>query len=298
MKKMVENNFAGLHLPKVFVVIVNSNGKEFLLKTLTELFCLNYSNFEVVLVDNNSKDGSLEELRRSFSKVTIIKNSSNIGIYAGMNIGIKYVLERGAKYILLLRHNAVGFKQSLPALVAEMEKNQEIGLSSPVVSENDNNNIFLGGKVNWLKMKLVPSVTSKKENYLDSDYLVSGAVLVRAEVFRKAGLLNEKYPTFYGEADLSFKAKKQGYKLLICQNLPAVCLEESQSTNSDEKYLLILSTLAFFKSNTPVYLIPWVTAFFIFSFLKNWIELKFFKQANAINIQRAYLDFYRNEGIF
>lgn len=295
---MAENFSEASRLPKIFIIIVNFNGKEFLLKTLSELFCLNYSNFEVVLVDNNSNDGSLEEVRRSFSKTTLIKNSNNIGVYAGMNVGIKYALERGAKYILLLRHNAFGFKQSLADLVAEMEKNQEIGLGSPVVSKSDNGERFLGGKVNWLKMKLVPSVPLKKENYLDSDYLVSGAVLVRVEVFRKTGLLNENYPTFYGETDLSFKAKAQGYKLLICSNLPVVRLGKSQNTTSDEKYLLVLSTLIFFKSNTSTYLIPWAIAFFAVSFLKNWIALKFFKKETAINIQRAYLDFYRNEGIF
>lgn len=298
MKKMVENNPAELSLPKVSIIIVNHNKREFLLRTLAELFRLNYSNFEIVLVDNASMDGSSEEVKRSFSKTILIKNSKNIGIYAGMNIGIKYALERGAKYILLLSHDAGGIRQALPVLVDEMEKNSEIGLSSPVISKTGVKKLLLGGKVNWLKMALVPYNNLKKIDYSSPDYLVGGAMLVRAEIFRKTGLLNENYLPGYGEIDLSFKAHTQGYKLLNCQTLQVACLERSQNIIEKERYLSVFSSLVFFKNNTPVYLIPWAFIFFGISFLKNQIVLKISKKDFVKNIQQAYLDFYHSEGIF
>ena len=80
--------------PKINIIVLNYNGIDCLKRCLTSLFCLDYPNFEVVVVDNNSTDGSLEMARLNFSRATFIKNEQNLGFSGGNNIGIKYSLEK------------------------------------------------------------------------------------------------------------------------------------------------------------------------------------------------------------
>ncbi len=278
----------GEKAPKVFIIIPNCNGHAFIFATMTEIFRLDYTNFEVVLVDNNSNDGSLEEVRGSFSKVIVIKNSADIGVAGAMNVGIKYALERGAQYVLLLRQGIRGLKNILPALISEMEKDPQIGLDSPLVFENNRKLVLAGGKISWLKMRLEPALDVHKENDFRLDYLPSGTTLIRAEVFRKTGLLNEAYLLSGGETQLGFQAKVAGYKLLLCPMLQVTYLGKSVDTTREAQYTSILATLLFFKNNTPTYLLPWAAIFFGTAWLVNWIELKIFKKEMASMTQRAY----------
>ncbi|MDZ4385549.1 MAG: glycosyltransferase, partial [Candidatus Moranbacteria bacterium] len=78
-----------MNYPKVFIVILNHNSKATVQKCLTSVFKLNYPNFEVVFVDNDSNDGSLELAKTNFSKANFIKNAENLGCAAGNNIGIR-----------------------------------------------------------------------------------------------------------------------------------------------------------------------------------------------------------------
>ena len=66
-----------MSLPKVSVIIVNYNGKELLEKCLESLFKVDYDNFEVIIVDNNSTDNSIDFLTKNYPSVIILKLDSN-----------------------------------------------------------------------------------------------------------------------------------------------------------------------------------------------------------------------------
>ena len=67
-----------MSLPKVSVIIVNYNGKTLLEKCLESLFKVNYDNFEVILVDNNSTDSTIEFVTKNYPSVIVIKLDSKI----------------------------------------------------------------------------------------------------------------------------------------------------------------------------------------------------------------------------
>ena len=87
------------NIPKVFVVILNYNGRDMIKSCLDSVFSSDYSNLEVVFVDNDSTDGSLEFSKNLFPKFHFIKNEKNIGFSAGNNVGIRFALEKMADYI-------------------------------------------------------------------------------------------------------------------------------------------------------------------------------------------------------
>ncbi len=281
-----------MNTPKVFIIILNYNGQEVLKKTLTSVFQVDYSNFEIVLVDNNSKDGSFEEARRVFPKIVFIKNSENLGFSAGNNIGIEYALERSADYILLLNYDVQVKKDFLWPLIDLMEKDGKIGIASPVILEGESPNVwFSGGEINWFKMKTEHLRNNLKENYFQSDYITGCVMIIRKEVFKKIGLLDEDYFLYWEDADFSVRAKRAGYKLAVCARSQIRHFEKSQEKKANKIYWLVLSGLIFFKKNSPAYLRPWIFFYILLRKIKNKKDMKSQKTSINESVKKAYEDF-------
>ena len=75
-------------LPNLSVVVLNFNRKKDSVELISSLNSQNYRNFEIIYVDNNSSDGSAEEIQKRFSKIKVIHSPKNIG-RAGHNLGAK-----------------------------------------------------------------------------------------------------------------------------------------------------------------------------------------------------------------
>lgn len=278
--------------PKVFIIVLNYNGGDFLKRNISSLFRLNYLDFSVVLVDNNSSDNSLESVRRSFSKITIIKNSENLGFSAGNNIGIEYALEHGADYVWLLNNDTEVLENSLAELISLMEKNKNVGIASPVITEKDGSRIwFAGGKINWLRMKTSHRNKKIKADCLNSGYISGCAMLVSAEVFKKIGLLDEDYFLYWEDADLSVRAREAGYRLAVSAKSRIRHFERSEEKKDKKVYWMVISGLIFFKKNTPFFLRPWIFFYIGLRKIKNKLKLMFNQDNIAKAVRKAYQDF-------
>lgn len=278
--------------PKVFIIILNYNGNDFLKKTLSSVFRINYPNFEVILVDNNSSDGSFEAVKKDFSRVVMIKNSENFGFSAGNNIGIEYALERGAQYVLLLNYDTEVEKDFLTFLVEAMEENEKNGIGSPLIFEENFSDVwFSGGKIDWLKMKSFHEKNKLSENNYKTDYISGCSMLIRAEVFKKTGLLDEDYFLYWEDADFSVKAKRAGFNLLVCHKSRICHLEKSQNRKEKKIYWLVISGLIFFKKNAPSWLKPWIFFYTLGRKIKNWKKNKISADPISRIVKKAYDDF-------
>jgi len=98
-------------IPKVCVVIVNWNLRDYLEKCLKSLRNTNYANFEVIVVDNGSQDGSVEMIRKKFPEVHLIINEQNLGYVKGNNQGIKFALEKFNPDYIVLANSDIEFIQ-------------------------------------------------------------------------------------------------------------------------------------------------------------------------------------------
>jgi GT2 family glycosyltransferase len=280
-----------MKLPKVFIVILNYNGKDCLLKTLASVFNIDYPNFEVVLVDNASEDGSFEKARLTYSKYIFIKNTQNLGFSAGNNLGIKYALERGADYVLLLNYDTEVEKSFLRYLVSLAETDDKIGLVSPLIYNQNNAVWFSGGKINWLRMRTYHKKEELEKDYFGSDFITGCAMLINAKIFKKIGLLDENYFLYYEDADFSLRAKKAGFRLAVSGRSRIKHLEKSESDQLKKVYWLVVSGLIFFRKNSPISLLPW---FFVYKqgrMLKNILDRRNKQNKIAEAVKRAYKDF-------
>ncbi|WP_169805925.1 glycosyltransferase family 2 protein [Azohydromonas lata] len=122
-------------IPKVSVVIVNWNAKRYLLECLESLAgCAYRGNLEIIVVDNNSSDGSQEAVRKEFPKVNLIRNSDNFGFAKANNIGIKQCT---GEYIALINSDVNVDAGCIAYLVDFLEKNPTVGMAGPRIIGGD-----------------------------------------------------------------------------------------------------------------------------------------------------------------
>ena len=276
--------------PKVFVIVLNYNGGQELERCLASLLSLNYPNFEVVVVDNNSDDGSLERARELFPRAAFIRNSQNLGFSAGNNVGIKYALERGAKYVWLLNNDTEVESGSLARLVAAVEKDSRIGLASPLVLNPDDTVWFSGGKIDWWRMRAVQMREKLKKDNFSSDFISGCAMLIRAEVFKSIGLLDEDYFLYYEDTDFSVRVKRAGWKMAVVAVSRIRHREKSEASGSKKIYWLVLSGLIFFQKNTPWWGRPYTYFYKLARKIKNSLDVKKGQGELALSVKKAYQD--------
>ncbi|WP_100615114.1 glycosyltransferase family 2 protein [Confluentibacter citreus] len=112
---------------KVFIVIVSYNGMPWLPK------CLRSCNpFNIIVVDNNSSDGTVAFIQEEFPEITILQQNTNLGFGAANNIGISYALKKGAEYVFLLNQDAYLEQNTLNNLIKTHKENNSYGILSPI----------------------------------------------------------------------------------------------------------------------------------------------------------------------
>jgi GT2 family glycosyltransferase len=276
---------------KIFVIILNYNGKDTIRTCLESVFYSDYPNFEVVVVDNNSTDGSLEIAKNIFPKFHFIKNEKNIGFGSGNNIGIRFALERMADYVFLLNNDAALEKDTLSKMINNA-KEKNFPVSSPVIRDKNNEIWFSGGEIKWLTMKTVhKNKLPESENPYPTDYVSGCAMLVRKDVFQKTGLFDEDYFLYYEDADFCFRAGKKGLKSFVVPEARVKHWEKSQSDFSGKTYWLVVSGLIFFGKNTPSLLYLWVKIYQFLRRIKNMHDRKNKKNELAKVVEKAYQDY-------
>ncbi|MFA6973942.1 MAG: glycosyltransferase family 2 protein [Parcubacteria group bacterium] len=278
--------------PKIFIIILNYNGRDFIKKCLTSVFKVDYPNFEVVVVDNDSSDGSLEEAKNSFSKAHFIKNEANLGFSTGNNVGIRFALERMAKYVLLLNNDTEVEADFLTKLVEVAEREEKIGIASPVILNGADKQVwFAGGKIDWLTMGTKHKTKVAQDDFYETGFITGCAMLVKANVFKAIGLLDEDYFLYWEDADFSVRAKKAGFKNVVVSGSWAYHFEKSEQEKKNKTYWLIVSGLLFFKKNTPTILKPWITGYVFLRRIKNLADVLLKRNEFAPVVQKAYKDF-------
>src|SRR3989344_355191 len=126
-------------MPSVSIIVLNWNGKSFLKSCLDSLKKITYSPLEIIVVDNNSIDGSQEFVKKNYQKVSLIENKKNYGFAQGNNIGF-----RAAKgdYILFLNNDTVVTPNFLEILISDFKKNKKIGCLQPQMRVMKNKNLI------------------------------------------------------------------------------------------------------------------------------------------------------------
>lgn len=200
------------------VIITTRNRKNIVLDCLNSVLRMNYTNLEVILMDNASSDGTTEAVKKKFPRVKIVVSKKNLGIAGGRNAGLK--VAKGG-YILFLDSDTVVDINMATELINLIAKDAKIGIVVPKIYFFDEPNRiwYAGAKVNLFTSRTKNiGVYELDQGQYEQVYEVSHgptAFLCRKEVIERIGDHEEKYFMSYADLDFAIRAKKNGFRVLF-----------------------------------------------------------------------------------
>ncbi len=208
-------------LPKVCIVILNWNAWEATRDCLRSLEEIDYSNVEIIVVDNASSDGSVEQFKLRFPHIPIIKNSTNLGFAGGNNVGIRKALRERAEYVLLLNNDTTVSRSFLRAMVDAAEEDLTVGITNPKIYyvEPRDRIWYAGGSFSLWRgfakhfgqgQRDRPKSASPRE----VTFATGCALLIKSAVIRRVGVLDERFFLVSEDTDLSIRVRNAGYRVL------------------------------------------------------------------------------------
>jgi len=195
----------------VSIIIVNFNKKELLKQCLDSIKnSTTYPNYEVIVVDNGSSDGSQEMVEKNYRWVKLVKNKENLGFAKANNIGIR---EARGDYIFLLNNDTVIIQRDwLEKMIAVAESDPKIGIVGCKLVGPGGTIQHVGG---WYNVRGTGHYTKDIDRTVEVDYVTGAAMLIKREVIEKIGLLDEGYsPLYYEDTDLCARCKRAGYRIV------------------------------------------------------------------------------------
>ena len=223
--------------PLVLVVLLNWNSLEETKNAVDSVLRMDYPNFQVLIVDNGSQDGSIVELRRLVDeRLELLESPINIGYTGGCNLGMQRGLALGAKYIWLLNNDAVVGSMVLSSIVAVAESDEHIGLVTPQIAALDEERITFAGGVISVKDAVYletnnPAVAAEwTTRYPDGGLVIGTAMLVRAELIRKIGPLDTAFFAYFEDVDYSARSVSAGFRNVVDSNSVVKHLEKNRNT--------------------------------------------------------------------
>ncbi|MBU1074842.1 glycosyltransferase family 2 protein [Patescibacteria group bacterium] len=227
---------------KLFIVIVTWNGERLIRDCLNSVYGQNKSDFGVIVVDNNSIDGTKEIIRESFKDVILIENDENLGFAAGNNVGIKKALSLGTDYVCLLNQDTEVSNNFAENCVKYLVENKKVGLASPIILFTNSEKIWFAGSRIFCGREILAHATTKIGEHTDKkislsefsnnshvDWIPACALFVKKDVFEKIGLLDEKFFMYGEDVDFSLRAKIAGYELGIIDSTTIIHKEDLNS---------------------------------------------------------------------
>lgn len=230
----------------IYVIIPVHNRRELTRKCLDSLSMQSYRDFNVVVVDDGSMNGTSIMIEKCFPEVKIIKGDGNLWWTGAINVGIRYTMKIAEQkdYILVLNDDLIVNYDYLEKLLllAKEKKNALIGsvttdINNPTVIDNG------GSYINWITAKCVKLNNKQKlfsfpENYYQKVSTLTGrGTLIPVRVFKEIGLYNDKHLKQCGDTELPLRAKKAGYELFISYSaIVKSHLKSSDQINISNKY--------------------------------------------------------------
>jgi len=196
--------------PKVSIIIVNYNGKELLQKCLDSLLKVNYDNFEIILVDNNSTDGTVEFITKNHPSLIIIKLDSNKGFAEPNNIAAKI---SNGKYLLFLNNDTVVTPNFISEMVKVMETDKKIAVCQSLLLKPDGSVDSSGDFIDHLGV--VYNSKTKIDEIREVSSARGASMLVRSDIFEKLDGFDQKFFITFEDVDLCWRSWILGYRVLI-----------------------------------------------------------------------------------
>jgi GT2 family glycosyltransferase len=226
-------------LPTATLIVLNWNAGDYLPACLSSLLRLDYPDFNVVVVDNGSTDGSVALVEAQFPQVTLCRNETNRGFAAGNNVGLRCAK---SDFAVLVNPDVVVAEAWLRRFITPMLQDKKIGIAGCKLYYPDSRVLqHAGGYLT--RPQAFPGHYGLREEdegqydeLRDVDYVIGAAMAIRRSVWERVGLLDEGYFLFYEEVDFCARASRAGYRVVYIPQATAVHHESATMERDSDFY--------------------------------------------------------------
>ena len=242
----------------VYVVTLNWNRREDTLECLASLESMTYHNHRILVVDNHSIDGSVRAIAEHHPEVELIRCSENRGFARAANEGIRHALSQGAEYVLLVNNDTIVDPRLLDELLAEAES-PEIGIVAPkIYYYAEPRRIWsVGARRNPITLEQHKGGgreldEGQWDRVLAVDFVTGCGLLLTRRFLEDVGLFDERFFMYYEDSDLSLRASKHGYRLVMTPRARMwhkVSVSSGGRDSPFERYWMGRSSVLFFRTH-------------------------------------------------
>ena len=220
---------------EVTIVIPNYKGKEYLFSCVKSLYEKDQTEKKILIIDNASNDGSIEEVVKEYPEVECVMLDKNYGFCRAVNIGIE---KTDTPYVILLNNDTVIKDNYVKYLLDSIKKDPNIFSVEPkMIQYHDPSKIDSAGTyynaLGWAYAYGKDKSVKKYNNIRKIFAACGGASIYRKKVFEEIGMFDEKHFAYLEDIDVGYRARIAGYDNIYC---PAALVWHVGSGTSGSKY--------------------------------------------------------------
>lgn len=293
---------------KIAVVILNWNGGKLLQQFLPSVIShSNYPGTKILVADNGSTDESILVLKKNFPEVEILDLKQNFGFAKGYNEALQQI---DAEYYVIMNSDVELDENWMQPVMDMLEKDNSIGAVQPRILSYHEKNSFeyagaAGGFIDWYgfpfcRGRIFDSIekdTGQYEQAIDIFWGSGACLIIRAELFHKAGGFDEDFWAHMEEIDLCWRIKNMGYRIVVCPESKVYHLGGGSLPygNPMKLYLNFRNNLSLLYKNLPGNRL--LVTIFMRMILDGVAAFRLLSEGNTkgfLSVIHAHFSFYRN----
>lgn len=234
-------------MPTLSFVILTYNSSKYIHNLLNSLFVkfgsqLKDGEYEIIVVDNNSTDATLDIIEKNFDKkVHLFKNTENSGFAKGINIGSK--IAKGS-YLLFVNPDAEVIDGEVSSLLSVFNMHERAGVVGGRILNWQGKDELSAGKFYTFKntfllslgLEEVLRVRFSPKKIQKVDFVSGGFMMVKKDVFEKFGGLDENLFMYIEDMEFCYRIKKKGLETYFC---PGLTIRHIGQGSSDKSFAIV-----------------------------------------------------------
>jgi GT2 family glycosyltransferase len=208
--------------PEIVTIVLNTNRKDDTLECLASLRNQTIAaRNHVIVLDNHSRDGSLQAIQSAFPSVEVLSIETDRGYAGNNNVGLRSGLAYSPEWFLVLNEDTILARECLEQMLLAASGDPRIGIVGPLVLHHDEPTVIqsAGGQLGpfWESIHVGANQPDAGgfDGSQDLDWVSGCALLVRRSVVEQQGMLDERFYYYWEETEWCLRARKAGWRIVL-----------------------------------------------------------------------------------
>lgn len=227
--------------PLISIIILNYNSGNLLKDCVASILKITDESYEIIVVDNKSKDGSQNDCKEQFPQIKLIQNNENMGFCEGNNVGIR---STKGKFVVLLNPDTKVEKNLFKEFLSEYNRKGEglfqpklLTMDEPTKINSTGNMIHIFG-FGYSRGKGVED-TNQYDDNREINYPSGACLFTSKKILDEIGILDPFLWAYHDDLELGWRAAKSGFKSFFVPNAIVYHKESSNFKWSKKKFFLL-----------------------------------------------------------